>query len=265
MPLPIITLTTDFGLRDPYIAEMKAVILTICPNARIVDITHVIEKFNIRMGAFVLASAAPYFPEGTIHVVVVDPGVGTERKPILVKAENAYFVGPDNGVMALAANNQRVKDVYEISNPKLTLPKVSSTFHGRDIFAPTAAHLANGTPPAEFGSKIKKLITPEFARVIKKRNALTGEVIHVDDFGNIITNFRRQELELLNAEEAIGIRFKKTRLELKLGRAYGETDKLKPLAIIGSHGFLEIAVNQGSAAETLQMKSGDKITLYRFC
>jgi S-adenosylmethionine hydrolase len=243
---------------------MKAVILTICPNARIVDITHVIEKFNIRMGAFVLASAAPYFPEGTIHVVVVDPGVGTKRKSILIETKKAYFVGPDNGVMALAANNRDVKNVYEISNPKLMLPKVSDTFHGRDVFASAAAHLVDGTPLAEFGSKMKKLITPEFARVIKKRNALTGEVIHVDGFGNIITNFRQQELELLNAKETIGIRFKRTRLKLKLGRAYGESDKLKPLAIIGSHGFLEISVNQGSAAETFQMKSGDKITLYRF-
>jgi S-adenosylmethionine hydrolase len=265
MSVPIITLTTDFGLKDPYVAEMKAVIMTICPNARIVDISHEIEKFNVRIGAFVLASAAPYFPEGTIHVVIVDPGVGTKRKPILIETENAYFVGPDNGVMALAAEKLNVKNVYEMSNPKLMLLEVSSTFHGRDIFAPASAHLANGTLPAKFGPRLKEFVTPKFARIIKKRNALAGEIIHVDDFGNIITNFRRQELKLLKVKDTIGIRFKKARLKLKLSMAYGDTDKLKPLVIIGSHGFLEISVNQGNAAKTFQLKSGDKITLCRFC
>jgi S-adenosylmethionine hydrolase len=263
MPNPIITLTTDFGLTDPYVAEMKAVILQICPAATIVDVTHQIEKFNIRMGAYILASASPYFPEGTIHVAVIDPGVGTRRKAILIEAQKSFFVGPDNGVLALAAKNQGIEHVYEITNPKLMLPKISDTFHGRDIFAPAAAHLAKGTPPSEFGPEICKIVTPKFTKIIRRKDVVIGEVVHVDGFGNIITNFREKELESMEIKGIINMKLKDTWLKLKLCRAYTEVEAQKPLAIIGSHNFLEISVNQGNAADTFKVKIGDKITICR--
>lgn len=263
MPNPIITLTTDFGLKDPYVAEMKAVILNISPNTKIVDITHQIEKFNIRMGAYVLAAASSYFPKGTIHVVVVDPGVGTRRKAILIQTKQGYFVGPDNGVLVLAAESQGIEHVYKITNPKLKLPKISNTFHGRDIFAPAAAHLAKGTPPSEFGPGIHKIVTPKFAKITRRKGGLIGEIIHIDGFGNIVTNFSEKELESMGIKGMVNIKLKNTRLKLKLCRAYAEVEAQKPLAIIGSHNFLEISVNQGNAADTFKTKVGDKVTLYR--
>jgi S-adenosylmethionine hydrolase len=258
----IITLTTDFGLRDPYVAEMKAVILGICPTATIVDITHKIEKFNIRMGAYILASASPYFPKGTIHVAVVDPGVGTQRQAILIQTKHNYYIGPDNGVLALAAKSQRIEHIYEISNRKLMLPKISSTFHARDIFAPATAHLANGTSPEKFGQEISEIVMPEFAKIIRRKDMLVGEVIHIDDFGNIVTNFGEKELELINAKAMINVKLEDIRQKLKLCKAYTEVKPHKPLAIVGSHNFLEISINQGNAAETFKAKIGDKIIVY---
>jgi S-adenosylmethionine hydrolase len=262
MSNPIITLTTDFGLRDPYVAEMKAVILSISPDAKIVDITHQIEKFNIRMGAYVLAAASSYFPKGAIHAVVVDPGVGTRREAILIQTKQHYLIGPDNGVLALTAKNQGIKHVYKIANPKLMLPKISHTFHGRDIFAPAAAHLAKGRQPSDFGPEIHRVVTPKFAKITKKRNMLIGEVIHTDGFGNIVTNFREKELESMEIETTVNLKLKNTKLKLRLCKAYAEVEK-QPLAIIGSHNFLEISINQGNAAEEFKTKAGDKVTLYR--
>ena len=259
----IITLTTDFGLKDTYVAEMKAVILGICATATIVDITHEIEKFNIRMGAYILASASRYFPKGTIHLVVVDPRVGTKRRPLLIQTKHSFFVGPDNGVLVLAANSQVIEHIYEITNRKLMLPKMSNTFHGRDIFAPAAAHLANGTPPTEFGQEIHEIVTPEFAKIIGRKDMRGGEVLHVDGFGNIITNFGEKEVELMKIKTMVNVKLKNVRLKLKFCKAYAEVESQKPLALVGSHNFLEISVNQGNAAEVFKIKSGDKVTLYR--
>jgi len=259
----IITLTTDFGLADPYVAEMKAVILGINPSVEIVDISHQIEKFNIRMGAYILASAAPYFPKGTIHVAVVDPGVGTKRKPILIETEKGFFIGPDNGVLALAAEKQGVRHIYEIANPKYMLTKVSTTFHGRDIFAPAAAHISKGVPPLEFGPEIRRIVKPQFAKIVRKGSMLVGEIIHVDGFGNVVTNFTAEELESLGIGESLNIKIGEVALKLKFCRAYAEVGAKKPLAIIGSHDFLEISVNKGNAAEMFGAKVGDKVMLYR--
>ncbi|MEM3550151.1 MAG: S-adenosyl-l-methionine hydroxide adenosyltransferase family protein [Candidatus Bathyarchaeia archaeon] len=259
----IITLTTDFGLSDPYVAEMKAVILRINPSALIIDITHQVEKFNIRIGAYVLAAAAPYFPDGTIHVAVVDPGVGTKRKPIIIETSRAHFIGPDNGVLVLAASHMDIKDVYEIKNPKFMLSKVSATFHGRDIFAPAAAYLSKGISPSELGSKIRRIVMPKFARPTFKRGFLEGEIIYIDGFGNIITNSTAKHLDLLGVKEKIGVKLGRLKLMLKLCRAYADVEVKKPLAIIGSNDFLEISINQGNAAKTFNVKVGDKIRLYR--
>jgi S-adenosylmethionine hydrolase len=261
----IITLTTDFGLKDAYVAEMKAVILGICANTTIVDITHKIEKFNIRMGAYVLASASQYFPKGTINLTVVDPGVGTQRQPILIQTKHGYFVGPDNGVLALAVNSQGIEHVYKITNRKLMVPKVSSTFHGRDIFAPAAAHLANETLPKEFGPEIHKIVIPKFAKIVRRKHMLIGEVMHVDGFGNIITNFGEKEVEFTKIKHIANVKLKNTRLKMKFCKTYSDVKPQNPLTLIGSHNFLEISINQGNAAEAFKIKSGDKITLYRSC
>jgi S-adenosylmethionine hydrolase len=263
MHRPIITLTTDFGLRDPYVAEMKAVILSICPDATIVDVSHEIEKFNVGMGAYVLASAVPYFPKDTIHVAVVDPSVGTKRRAVLVKLKQGYLVGPDNGILALAAEDRNVQSIYEITNPKLMRPEISDTFHGRDVFAPTAAHLAIGTPEAEFGPQTREIVTPGFAKIVRSGNAVIGEVVHVDGFGNIITNLGEKELKFMNAEDMVNVDIANVKIKLKFCKAYAEVKKHELLAITGSHGFLEISLNQGSAAERLEAKAGDKVTLRR--
>jgi S-adenosylmethionine hydrolase len=257
----MITLTTDFGLNDPYVAEMKAVILSICPNAVIVDITHEIAKFNIRMGAYVLASAVPYFPAGSIHVAVVDPGVGTRRRPIVMQTKQSFFVGPDNGLLVLAAAKQGIMRVHELAKPRFMLPKVSHTFHGRDIFAPAAAHLMNGVKPEEFGPKIRKAVQPEFAKVTQRNGVLVGEVLHVDGFGNIITNINEKEVAQSRVKDVVNVELPRCKLKLKLCEAYGETNPQEPLALIGSHGFLEIAINQGNAAKKFKAKPGDKIEL----
>jgi S-adenosylmethionine hydrolase len=257
----MITLTTDFGLKDPYAAEMKAVILGICPAAVIVDITHEITKFNVRMGAYVLASAAPYFPKGTIHVAVVDPGVGTRRRSILVQTKKGFFVGPDNGVLVLAAENQGIKRIYAITNPKFMLSKVSSTFHGRDVFAPAAAHLASGVNPAEFGPEIREAAKPEFAKVTRRKSLLVGEVLHVDDFGNIITNISKKEMARIRVKAAVNVELSDHKLNLKFCGAYADARPQEPLALIGSQGYLEIALNQGDAAAKFNTKAGDKVTV----
>ncbi len=189
----MITLTSDFGLKDPYVAEMKGVILTINQKATIIDITHDIEKFNVRMAAFTLASAASYFPEGTVHLAVVDPEVGTKRRAIIIQTKKAYFVGPDNGILMLAAKSQGIKYIYQLTNPKFMLPSLSNTFHGRDVFAPAAAHLDSGVQTCEFGPEILDPLEPAFAQITRKDSSVIGEVVHVDGFGNIITNIDPQE------------------------------------------------------------------------
>jgi len=252
----LITLTSDFGYEDPYAAEMKGVILTINPNANIIDITHGVEKFNIRMGAFMLASAAPYFLRGTVHLVVVDPGVGTERRAILVQTKQGFFVGPDNGILMLAAQYQGIESAYELTNPKFMLSKVSCTFHGRDVFAPAAAHLDIGVKPSGFGPEINDLVVPEFASVKRKNDSLIGEVLHVDGFGNLITNISPREI---GQSKRVNVKLKNLLQNLALVKTYALAKPQQPLALIGSHGFLEIALNQGSAAEKFHAVAGDRI------
>jgi len=258
----IITLTTDFGLKDPYVAEMKAVILNICLDAIIVDISHQVEKFNVGMGAYVLASASPYFPEGTINVAVVDPEVGTKRRPLCIQTRHGYFIGPDNGLLVLAAKAHGIEHVYELTNSRFMMPNVSSTFHGRDVFSPTAAHIANGKHPSDLGRETRKITTPEFAKVIKRKIGLVGEVIHVDDFGNIITNVTEKDLAPMRTKKTVKVKVKNTWFKLRFCKAYGEVKAEEPLALIGSHNFLELSINQGNASKMLKAKNGDKIVLH---
>lgn len=259
----IITLTTDFGLRDPYVAEIKGVIFNISPRVKVVDITHQVEKFDIQRAGYILSAASPYFSEGTIHVVVVDPGVGTKRKAILIETKKSYFIGPDNGVLALAAGNQGIESIYKIERTKVIRSEVSDTFHGRDIFAPTAAHLANGTPPSEVGPEISRLIIPNFSKTTKKDDRLIGTILYVDSFGNIVTNLHKKDLEEIGIKKKVNLKLNSDTLQLKICKSYAEMEIGKPLAIIGSHNFLEISLNQGNAARRFQTKVGDTIIVYR--
>jgi S-adenosylmethionine hydrolase len=255
----MITLTSDFGLKDTYLAEMKGVILSINPNANIIDITHGVEKFNIRMGAFMLTSATPYFPKGTVHLAVVDPGVGTERRAILVQTKQCFFVGPDNGILILAAQNQGIDHIYELANQKFMLTQVSNTFHGRDIFGPAAAYLDKGVNPSEFGPEINDAIMPKFSKVTKSGNSLIGEILHIDGFGNLITNISQKDL---GKPEKVKVKLHNLSLNLSFVKTYTKANKLNELiTLIGSHGFLEIALNQGSAAKKLHALAGDKIEI----
>jgi len=260
---PLITLLSDFGLRDPYVAEMKAIILTICPEARVVDISHSINKFDIRMGAFVLASAAGYFPKGTVHIGVVDPGVGTPRRAILAETKHALYVGPDNGLLMLAAREDETRHVYSIVNPKLILPAVSSTFHGRDVFAPVAAHLARGTSPMDFGPEIHDYVVPHFAAPLTQAEKVMGEVLYIDDFGNIITNIAGSDWKKagFKPKERLSIRLRKKSFKASSCSAYEEVAPKSLLVLFGSRDFVEIAVNQGSAAKTLGVKIGDSVVI----
>ncbi len=252
----MITLTSDFGSKDSYVAEMKGAILTINPKATLVDVTHEISKFNIRMAAFTLASVAPYFPKGTIHLAVVDPGVGTQRCAIAVQTRQAIFVGPDNGVLMLAAQEQDILKVHELANPQFMLPQVSNTFHGRDIFAPAAAHLDLGVKIEEFGPQITNPIKPEFTEAKNHGSVLVGEVLHADGFGNVITNIRGKDLP---DATALNVNLPKASYRVPFVKAYANAKQKDAVALVGSHGFLELALNQGSAAEKFNLVAGDRV------
>jgi S-adenosylmethionine hydrolase len=253
----MITLTTDFGLKDPYTAEIKGVIYTINPNAKIIDITHGVDKFDTRIGAFMLASATPYFPDGSVHVAIVDPGVGTDRLAIVVQTKKALFVGPDNGILMLAAQQQQgIEHIYELTNPKFRLPKVSKTFHGRDIFAPAAAYLESGILAAEFGAEVTHPITPSFTSVESKKGVLNGEILYIDSFGNVVTNIPGEQIQA----QTVKVGLPHVVLELPLTKTYAQTNPKKAALLVGSHGFLELALNQGSFAKKYLINVGDRVT-----
>ncbi|MCX8170793.1 MAG: S-adenosyl-l-methionine hydroxide adenosyltransferase family protein [Candidatus Bathyarchaeota archaeon] len=262
---PIITLLSDFGLRDSYVAEMKAVILSIAPNAHMVDISHEVRKFDVRMGAFLLARAAQFFPRGTVHLAVVDPGVGTERRPIIVETKRSFYVGPDNGLLILSAQKENIEHVYVIENRKYMLTHISRTFHGRDIFAPAAAYLARGVPPSNLGSEIFDPVIPQFAKPEVSGSSIRGEIIHVDDFGNLVTNIADSDLRRLGIEEgdSLLVELKGEKMLLRLCKAYGEVQVGMPLAIIGSCNFIELSVNRGDASKFFGVKDGEEIVVYK--
>jgi S-adenosylmethionine hydrolase len=250
MRAPILTLTTDFGLSDHYVGSMKGVILGICPRAQLVDISHQVSRHAIAEGAFVVAQAYRSFPPGTVHVVVVDPGVGSQRRPILMEAAGQYFIAPDNGVLAMVFAREKHK-VRLISNARYFHRPVSQTFHGRDIFAPVAAHVAAGVAPARIGKVVADYVRPPFERPRQTgERTWTGQILHIDHFGNVITNFHGDDFPALQ-QLAIG-RAKARRLV----HSYAEAPAGELVAIVGSSGYLEVSVNQGSAVEKTGCRSG---------
>lgn len=258
----IITLTTDFGSQDHFVGTMKGVILGIAPRANIVDITHEIKPFNVLEGAFTIAQAYPYFPKGSVHVIVVDPGVGTSRRAILVEAASQYFIGPDNGVFSMIYIGKPHR-VREITNKRLFLKEVSQTFHGRDVFAPSAAYLVTGSKPNDYGKIINDYIQLGLLHPHQmSRRAWSGTVLKVDRFGNLITNFHIDQFPDLRAksfEVSIGLR----RI-IDLTPTFGECIPGEPAAIIGSSGYLEVAINQDSAAKVLGCGAGSPAELTFF-
>lgn len=245
---------SDFGLRSTYVAQMKAAAACIT-DARFIDITHDVSPQDIYEGAFALMTVLPYFPEGTVHVAVVDPGVGTERKGIIIKTENHVLVGPDNGLLLPAARNQDDFTVFEIANTEYMLPVVSHTFHGRDIFAPVAAHIADDVSPEEIGDEISDYVDLDFGSGTIKHDAAEGKIIYVDGFGNLVTNIDGDNfLKRISYGVKVMLSVADYQEIIPFAETYGQTDKEELLVTVGSHGFVELSVNQGDAAQTLDVK-----------
>jgi S-adenosylmethionine hydrolase len=259
----IVTLTTDFGTSDHFVGAMKGVMLAIVPRLRIVDITHQIAPFDLNDAAFVLGEAWRWFPKGTIHVAVVDPGVGSARRPILVEAAGHRFIGPDNGLFTNIYESGPQK-VREITNSRLMLPRVSRTFHGRDVFAPAAAHLAKGTPAARFGKRVHDFVRSAMLFPVQtERGVWTGRILKVDRFGNLITNFHVDRLPDVRTRP-FELRADGLHRIARLALNYAETEIGELFAIVGSSGYLEISANQDSAARQLGCGAGAVVKLQIF-
>lgn len=262
----IITLTTDFGTSDAYVGIMKGVILGINPDVQVVDLTHAIPPQDIHDAALSIHSAHRYFPEGTIHTIVVDPGVGSDRQAVICQTDRAFFVCPDNGILTYLlheienADGQSIKAVA-IQNKAYYLPEVSNTFHGRDVFAPVAAHLSLDVPLANIGPPVTDIVQLPIPTHQVAGNTIIGQIVKIDRFGNAITNL--SESALAGIGSTYEIRVGSTRLT-RLNRAYAESGIGKPLAIIGSFGVLEIAINGGSAETRLGLKRGDVVEIRRY-
>ncbi|MGD9028875.1 MAG: SAM-dependent chlorinase/fluorinase [Anaerolineae bacterium] len=279
---PVITLTTDFGVSDGYVGTMKGVMLDIAPDAQLVDITHDIRPQDVRQTAYVLYTACPFFPPHAVHLVVVDPGVGSARRPIAVRSAFGTFVGPDNGVFSyvMAAGvlaEESAEAIVQLESPRYRLPHVSHTFHGRDIFAPAAAHLAAGVSIDQLGSAVSDPVTLPLPRLETGPRVVKGEVLHADHFGNVITSIGRllwwgDELSLepvFQARSGQTVRFPVGRALVVVGgreirglhRTYANVARGEVLALVGSEGHLEIAVREGSGAERLGLRPGDPVEL----
>jgi hypothetical protein len=261
-PLKIITLMTDFGLKDGNVGVMKGVILGIAPQVTIVDLSHHITPQNVPEAALVLKRSLPYFPPGTVHVVVVDPGVGTARRPIVASLGDQYFVGPDNGIISMAltlaeAEGWAVEMVHTV-NPEYWLPEISHVFHGRDIFAPVAAHLANGVPLERLGKPVHDPVLLNLPQPERTEKGWRGEVIHIDHFGNVSTNIRTEHLG------------KPANLSTQLGdttitgmvQTFGERPPGDLVVLYGSTGNLIICVVNGNAAQRLGARVGDPVNIH---
>jgi len=260
----VITLTTDFGLKDPYVASMKGVILSLAPEARIVDISHEVPPQGIVEGGFTLACAFPHFPKGTIHVLVVDPGVGTSRRLLLARTENHFFLAPDNGALGLVFDVEPPREIREISAIHYSRPEVSPTFHGRDILAPAAARLARGTLASHLGDPTQEFVpSPLPPPEPLEGSRLRLRVITADRFGNLILNLRQQqyhELAGASSGERFSLEIASRRIS-RLVRTYGEAAPRELVALFNSSGYVEVAVREGSAARTLACGAGAEAIL----
>ncbi len=261
--MPVITLLTDYGIKDSYVAEMKGAILRIAPGATLVDISHDVGNYDIEEGAFHIARSAPYFPEGTAHVGVVDPGVGSERKSIIIQAKGAWLVGPDNGLLAPAADRLGVKKVFEITKRDLLPEKISDVFDGRDTFGPAGALLSIGVHPEEMGVEIHEYIRLESYQPTVSENEAEATIIHVDGFGNLVTNVTYEVLNGLGVEAGTTIMaiVRNEALELPYVRRFSAVPEGELLLLVAGGGYLELAVNQGNASDRLGISKGERVRL----
>ena len=276
MPSPPIVLTTDFGLSDPYVGVMKGVVLRINPNAPLIDLTHLIQPQNVRHGSFLLGTSHGFFPQGSIHVAVVDPGVGTARRPLLLETPTARFVAPDNGLLSFVVAEHldappelpgRITvplglSAYHLTNSDYWLQPLSHTFHGRDVFAPVAAHLSLDVPPSSMGSPANDMVWLPIQQPIAVGNSLSGEVVYADHFGNLVTNvpgdllMDNGKVEVQIAERTIyGLS------ETFHGGHADTNDTTNLIALVGSLGYLEIAVPDGNAAAALGAGPGAAVSV----
>ncbi len=256
--MPIITLTTDFGLSDGYVAAMKGVIAGIAPQATVIDISHQIAPQNVREAAYVLATTLPYFPPDTVHVVIVDPGVGSARRPMAAQVGNYFLVGPDNGVFTYALPAGQPAVCVHLDNPAYWLPTVSRTFHGRDIFSPVAAHLASGAPLAALGAPVADPVRFDTQPPRQEPDgSLRGQIIHADRFGNLVSNIPGAWL----AEHIWTVRIAGQQM-IGPSLTYAEAAPGQLLALVSSDGTLEVAVRDGNAAGRLGAAAGEPIAVY---
>ena len=267
IPPRVITLTTDFGTSDAYVGVMKGVILGINPNVKIVDITHAVPPQDIHEAALLIHSAHRYFPKGTIHVIVVDPGVGSDRQAIVCQTSDAVFVCPDNGILTyllreIENRGEKLKNVVAIHNRDYHLPEVSNTFHGRDIFAPVAAHLSLGVPLTNIGLPVENLVQLPIPILEVSNDKLVGQIVKIDSFGNAITNISENALSGFFKRSVYEISVRSVSLR-QLNTSYAGSEIGEPLAIIGSSGMLEIAINGGSAEKVLELKRGDIVAVQK--
>jgi len=258
----LVTLLTDFGTADYFVAAMKGVILGRDPRIALVDVTHEVPPQDVPAGAFTLLAAYPAFPAGTVHLAVVDPGVGSERRPLVVDAGGHRFVGPDNGLLSYVCEREPQARVYHLTGRALFREPVSATFHGRDVFAPAAAALATGAAPAELGAEVDDYVRLDPLRPVRVEGKLRARILHVDRFGNCVTNIGRQDLPECEAAEEVRMEVNGREVRT-LRRFYAEpgAEDGEPFAIWGSAGFLEISVQRDSAAELLGVRRGMPVTV----
>jgi hypothetical protein len=262
-PLGLITLLTDFGDRDWFVASMKGVILTINPHATVVDLSHHVPPHSVEDAAYLLKSCYRYFPKGTVHVAVVDPGVGSARRSLIARSEHYFFLAPDNGLLTLILAENSEMEVREIENADYRLTSPGHTFDGRDLFAPAAAWLAKGAPFASFGQRIDDCRTFTISKPKREARALVGEIIHVDRFGNLISNLTPQHVEEIRDVAKRPnplVRIAGHTIDGLVG-SYQEGDARLPRALINSNGQLEIFLKEGSAASLLQLGIKEAVTL----
>jgi S-adenosylmethionine hydrolase len=268
--IPLVTLITDFGTADGYVGAVKGVILSIAPRAQVIDISHEVTPHDVRQAAFILHNVYPYFPPHSVHLVIVDPGVGSARRPIALRTPSGIFVGPDNGVFSYVMAREPIKELVALTNLRYRLPRQSYTFHGRDIFAPAAASLALGVPLTRLGQPVRDHFALPLPRLEIGRESIRGEVLHVDHFGNLITSigFLVWCGEMLELRPAFGegerVRFNASSARVKVddteisgvSHTYAEGVPGRLLALVGSGGYLEIAVREGNAAHKLGVSVG---------
>jgi S-adenosyl-L-methionine hydrolase (adenosine-forming) len=262
----VIALFTDFGTRDAYVAQLKGAILSIHPTAHLVDLTHEVSAFDVRAAAYLLDVSARYFPARTIFVAVVDPGVGTVRRPVLLVTQaEKYYVGPDNGLFTWVIEREGLQAAYMLTQSAYFLPQVSATFHGRDLFGPVAAHLARGVEPARFGPRLAELVRLPYARPQRMGETIVGEVIHVDRYGNIATNIPSEMLLHLVPGQWLTVTLAERPHVLPFVETYEAGPQEQPVCLINSNDAYEIALPHGNAAACLAVQVGDRVVLKPGC